>query len=213
MKTLKRLLLLAPLALAGACVDTNAPVQLFSVCAPPAADNCTFSATCDAQYIGVNTVDLAAAPQRFWIFVEVHNQLVQNDDGGIGRVNTNDAYLQEVHVTYRGLPLDPTAHLLQSVVPANGTSVVSLFPMTEATIAQLGTLGLAGTVDLVAVVTVKGILGDGSKWESAPWELPIRVCTGCIGTFGCPTVGDILVNCPPTPNGAQLPASYACVTP
>jgi hypothetical protein len=208
MKTFTRLLLLGSLGLATACVDTNAPIQIYAICAPPDADTCSFAAKCDAQYIGVNTVDTAAA-QRYWLFVEVHNQLPVNEDGGIGRVNTNDAYVQEVTVTYRGLTLPAASHLLQSVVPAAGTSVISIFPLTEATVAAIG--AVAGTVDIVAVVTLKGLLADGSKWESAPWEIPIRVCTGCLGTFGCATATDILVNCPPTPNGAQQPATYACV--
>lgn len=213
MKTLTRLLLLAPLLLAGGCIDDKAPIEMFSICAPPAGDSCEFTAECDAQYIGQNYLDIALA-QSLWMFLEVHNQLLQNDDPGTGRVNTNDAFVQDVLVSFRGLDLPSTRHKLQSTVPANGTAVISVFPMTEETVAALGLLGIVGTVDVVAKVRLRGILGDGTTWETAPYEIPVRVCVGCLGgPFGCPTAGDRLVTCPPNSNGTQLPVSYACVTP
>jgi hypothetical protein len=197
MKTLTRFLLLAPLLLSGGgCIDNKATIEMFSICLPAAGDACKFAAKCDAQYIGQNYLDISLA-QHLWLFVEVHNQLLPNDDPGTGRVNTNDAFIQDVLVSFRGLTLPSTRNKLQTVVPANGTAVISIFPMTEETVAALGLL-----------------LGDGTTWETASYEIPVRVCDGCLGgPFGCPTLGDQLVTCPPDSNGTQLPVQYACVTP
>ena len=210
MKTLKRLLLLAPLALAGGCIDNKPVVEMFGVCAPPDADACSFDAECDGFYLGDVVVDIDSA-QRLILFLEVHNQLLPNDDPGTGRVNTNDAFVQEVFVTFRGLDLDATSHRLQQVVPANGTTVIAAFPVTEEAVAQLGTLGIVGVVDFIAQVRLRGILGDGSDFETAQYEIPVRVCNGCLPGVGpCADPAQFLVGCPADP-GAQAPTTVACV--
>jgi hypothetical protein len=211
MKTLKPALLGTALLLAGGCVDDKPVVELFGICAMPGADDCTFGGECDAFYIGDIVTDLAAA-NRLWLVIEVHNQLLPNDDPDIGRVNTHDAFVQEVRVEFDGLPLDETSHRLQNVVPAAGSTVISVFPLTEETVAQL--VGVVGSVNIVAKVRLRGVFGDASEFETEPFEIPVRVCTGCLGVpGGCATAGDFVVSCPPVNQGSQLPVTYACVSP
>ncbi len=221
MKTATRILL-ASLLLASACVDDKPVVQMRHVCAPPDdATSCSFDAECDGVYLGEYVFDVASA-SRLTLFVEVGNQMLDNANPELGRVNTHDAYVQQVDITYRGaLALDPTAHLLQRLIPANGSSVVTLFPITEASAAQLGGLGLpaGASAEVVAEVRLSGKLADEStEFETAAYEIPIRVCNGCIPVFGCVDPLQFLVTCPPdlvtlAPLQGQLPLGLACVDP
>jgi len=221
MKTATRILL-ASLLLATACVDDKPVVQMKHVCAPPDdATACSFDAECDGVYLGEYVFDVASA-SRLTLFVEVANQMLDNANPELGRVNTHDAYVQQADVTYRGaLALDPTTHLLQRMVPANGSSVVTLFPITEASAAQIGTLGLpaGASAEIVAEVRLRGKLGDEStEFDTAAYEIPIRVCNGCVPVFGCVDPLQFLVTCPPdlvtlAPLQGQHPLGRACVDP
>jgi hypothetical protein len=215
-------LLLASLLLATACVDDKPVVQLKHVCAPPQdATTCSFDAECDATYLGENVFDVSLAP-RLTLFVEAENQLLDNADPELGRVNTHDAYVQQVDVTYRGaLALDPTSFLLQRMIPANGSSVLTLFPITEASAAQISGLGLpaGASAEIVAEVRLSGVLGDeATTFDTAAYQIPIRVCNGCVPVFGCADPLQFLVTCPPdlvtlAPLQGQHPLGRACVDP
>jgi hypothetical protein len=210
MKT--RLALLLPLlALAGCRVDNNGSVYLAAICAP-ADETCSFRAACDAQFIGMNAVDVATT-NIHWLMVEVHNQLPDNAAEDTNRTNTNDAFVQEYEVEYEGValptargPVPGSAH-----VPANGTAVISVLPIDEVTGNALGTIvGVAGaTLDIVAKVRLKGVYGDTTKFETGLFEVPIRVCRGCIGAIAC-TAPEVAAYCP---QAGQVPSAAACVTP
>ena len=225
---MKTRLLLAALVAAhlAACVDDRPVVQPKHVCSPPDdATACAFEDSCGAVYLGEYVFDVAQAP-RLTLFVEVENQLLPNGDPDTGRVNTHDAYVQRVSVSYRGaLPLPDSGHRLQRLIPAGGTGVVTLFPITEATAAEIATLAGAGglaagaSAQIVAEVRLGGQYGDLTDFETAIWELPIRVCNGCTSTFGCSDPSEpFLVTCPPDlvtlqPIQGQLPMSAGCVGP
>lgn len=222
MKLTNRTLLLAPLLLA-ACVDNKATVELRHVCAPPeTAAECSFAESCDAVSLAPFQFDVSAGSPRMWMFVEVGNQLENNGNPGLGRVNTNDAFVQEAVITYEGggLALSEASHRLQQMVPPEGTQVLSLYPLPDSAAFELSTFTITGLVDIVAKLKLKGVYGDGSAFESAAYEIPIRVCNGCLnsgGLTGCPKVGDLLFTCPPgvVLGGlvSQTPASFECVTP
>jgi hypothetical protein len=215
MKTSSRLLALAPIALA-ACVETKVPIEMFGICALPEPDACSFEATCDGFYLGPNVIDISTA-ERLWLIVEVHNQLLSNEDPDLGRANTHNAYIQDVRMTFSGLDLPATRHDIQQVVPADGTSVISIYPITEETVTALGAAGIVGVVDIIANVRLVGVLGDSSEFETEVYEIPVRVCDGCIPIDTCPA-GTFLGTCPPDPITlqpiqGQFPRTAACFTP
>jgi len=207
----RRLLLaLAALAATSGC-STKAPVVSFNVvCAVPTdAASCSYSNTCDAQYIGEVALDVGAGGDHILLPTEVHNQAadVSDNDTAIGRVNNHDAYLQQIDVEYSG-GVSPTTTRLQQWIPVNGSAVVSIIPIPR------GTTGLpapaAGTsVTIMAKVKGKGIFGDGTSFETPDFELPIRICSGCTGALPVCTAPAVPIACP---NAFQAPAKYGCST-
>src|SRR5574342_645064 len=118
MKT-RRALLLSLLS-AAACADNNASVRISALCLPPEdPTSCTFSSTCDAQFIGQTVIDVGAT-NHLWTIVQVDNLLPNNAKPDTFRTNTNDAFVQEYEVEYSGFPLSTgTGTVLGSaVIPA-----------------------------------------------------------------------------------------------
>lgn len=207
----RRLLpLLVALAAAGSCAVKAPTVAFTTICAPPDGGSCTFAATCDAQYIGPSVMDVAVTNQ-LWLTVEVHNQAADNSDKTIGRANTQDAYLQEIDVSYSGAVAIPaTATRMQQRVPANGTAVVSIFPIPVSAGVAAATLGGAAAADVVAKVKGKGIFGDDTSFETPVYEVPITICNGCLGPTTCadPTQ-TVVALCPPN-DGQRPTGAPAC---
>lgn len=202
--------LIAAFLLAATGCTRQAPVVDFTtICAPPEdPTTCTFSESCDAQYIGEALVDLGQV-NRLWLVVETRNQVVDASDAGAGRRNGQDAHLQEIRVDYGGaLGLANVSTRVAQTIPAEGTAAVSVF------LEGLGAAAVpAGTTQLVvAKVRGRGVFGDGTSFETPPWEVPVKLCVGCIGPVpACPTAGDVVFTCPPT--WGQTPLSAECATP
>ena len=212
MKT--RLALLLPLLALAGCADNNASVRVSAICAPPDdAKACTFAATCGAQYIGQNVLDVAPATPYYELQVQVDNQTAKNDNSGAFRTNTADAFVQETEVEYLGVPL-PTQRgpvLGSATVPAGGTAVISVVPIDTTNGATLkAAVGAGGYVDLVAKMRLRGVFADTTAFETGVYEVPIRVCNGCTTVPPCTTAGEVSYPCP---KAGQTPASYTCAKP
>jgi hypothetical protein len=214
MKTRRALLL--PLLAATACTaQNNASVKISGVCLPPEDPTaCTFQATCESQSIGPNEMDVHET-NRLWAIIQVDNQAPDNENLATGKLNTNDAYVQEVHVEYSGAPLPTTTApvLGSAVVPAAGSAVISVLPVPEIVGTYLQGIGIpaSGQIDIVAKMRLRGVYGDTTKFETGVFELPLRVCNGCLPALTC-TAPAFPLTCPPDSPGQQ-PASSACVTP
>lgn len=201
---------LALLLAVSACRDNNASVELFGICSFP--DTCTFSGKCGTFTLEVPTLDLAiSANDQLWLAIEVHNQLQNNADPTSGRTNTNDAFVQEYAVEYEGLPLAGISGRMLQTVPANGTAVITLFPITTAVGRALTTLvtplqnppEAAPYRDIVAKVRVKGIYANGSEFETGSMEIPVHVCKNCLSNTACAFSA---ATCPPQSQG-QVPVN------
>jgi hypothetical protein len=205
-------LLLPLLALAACRVDNNGSVRVEGICSPPTdPSSCSFSSTCSAQYIGPNTVDVSFGTS-LWTVIQVNNLLPDNTNITSNKTNTNDAYVQEYAVQYDGVTLpDSSGPILGSaVVPAGGSTVISVLPLNVASTAGLVGSGQVPS-EFIAKVKLKGVLGDTTKFETAEFQVPITVCNGCLASYklAC-AAGTSPVYCP---NQGQLPASEKCVTP
>lgn len=188
------LALAALAAVAQGCAPVNtASIEPYALCSMP--DDCTFSETCDAQYIGIPTLDVAGQTEM-WLAFELHNRLANNEDEGTGQANTHDAHFESYTVDYSGasglLPpstgeLPSFASSVQQVIPASGTAVVGAFVVPQALVNELAASTEIPTgPDYVTVqlkVKFKGRYDDGTKWW-APMALPLRLCRNCVG-FVC----------------------------
>lgn len=191
--TLLSVALLGALAGASGCVENRASVQLQAICVP--TDDCTFADTCDAQYIGYPTLDVSTSPAGvLWLLVQVGNQLPNNEDLDVGRTNTNDAHVDETYVEFEGARGGTASVGSNYLVPAEGTAVISVQLDLSTAIVPAG-----GTAEVLAHVRLRGYFDDGSRFESGDFPVLVRVCDGCVGTFGCAV-------CPPDSDG-QLPAT------
>lgn len=193
----------------AACADNRASVQIRGICAGP-TDSCTYSSKCDLYALGEFAFD-ASFGQPMTLAVEVHNQLKENADVSSGRLNTNDAHVTEVIAEYDGgLPQSST--LVQQTVPANGTAVIFAYPFSTATADYLDLAGIAGTQVIVAHMRLKGILDDGSSFETGAIDIPVTVCTDgtattCVSLPGCAGGKTLLGFCP---SGVQNPSTAIC---
>jgi hypothetical protein len=208
---------------ASACrVDNNTSVQVKAICAPPEdPTSCTFAATCDAQFIGISTFD-ASATSMLWLLAQLDNQTPNNADPDTYRTNTNDAYVTGISVAYTGPVAVPSwsEPIGPYLVPANGSAVVSIFPIDTSTPAAfdassaITTAAATAPFRLTANVRLRGIYQDQREWETAELPVVVDVCNGCIGsaaTFDCDTATSVIdapAVCPP--NFGQSPASTAC---
>jgi hypothetical protein len=221
--------LLPLLALTGCTEDNNVSVQVYGICAPPDAE-CSFTGECEAYTLAPFALDVGVTDHH-WTFIEVHNQTLNNANGDTGQGNTHDAYVEVAEIEYEtpGLPagtvttpVPSVADRLESgpmVVPAEGTAVVGLYPITRQ-VGQIlaaringGTAAQrAATYDVIARVRLRGFYADQSEFETAEFPLRIRVCVGCITVFGCddPATPEIepTAFCPPNPG--QAPLSVIC---
>jgi hypothetical protein len=180
------------------CADDRASIQIQAVCAP--TDDCTFGGRCDAQFIGYPTLDTATSTtDRLWLFLQVENQLPDNEDPESGRLNTNDAHIDETTIEYEGPALPTVAVGSNFSVQASSTSVVSVDLIPE----SVGDLLPGGNYELVARVRFRGYYDDDTRFETGEFPITVRICSGC-APAACTGFG----TCPPTSEG-QRP--LACV--
>lgn len=175
---------------AGGCITENrASLQTQAICFPTA--DCTFGATCGAQYIATPTLDKgASADDTLVLFLQIANQLPNNEDRSVGRTNTNDAHIDETVIEYEGAMGGTQASGSSFRVPASGTAVVSAsFTLTNAA---------AGEV--LAHLRFRGYYDDGTRFETGDFPIAIDVCaTGCAPvactTAACPAEGQRPLEC------------------
>src|SRR5512147_3013020 len=111
--------LLGALAAASGCVDNRASVQVQYLCEP--TPDCTFSNGCDTQYAGYVIYDPATSTAGgVVVFLNVKNQLADNSDVTLGRLNTNDAHVDETRVELEGLVSGQQTLAANAHIPAGG---------------------------------------------------------------------------------------------
>ena len=192
MKT--RLAAVVATSLALACAQDNNAVQLYAICSPP--DSCTFGATCDKYAMDVPTLDVTtSATGVLLLAIEVHNQAANNADPTAGRVNTHDAFVQEYDVAWKDSALPPVKGRITQTVPAAGSTVVAV-PIQPP----------LAPGRFVAKLSLRGVFGDQSGFTTAPLEIAVAVCSGCLAaqTAACtkpcpPNIGQLPIACGTTP--------------
>jgi hypothetical protein len=193
---------LVPLALLfglGCGADNRSSVVLVDVCAPPAPDTkagaCIYPAKCDLFLVGLPEIDVAVAP-TLELPVQMNNQLASNADTSVGRVNTNDAFIEEYRIRYEGLALTAVRVPASDTVLAGGTIAPAITVMPISTVGELKKLvGGGGSITVIADVHAVGRYGDERTFETGELRIPVSVCSGCLTLGSCPP-GTTLVACP-----------------
>jgi hypothetical protein len=173
---LRSIIAAALAALAAACADNNASLKWGPICFP--TQDCTFSESCDAQWIGPVEF-VAAGTNPLALFVEVANQRPSTENEGQGQLDTATAYVRELVIedASGAETVVPVAY----VVPTSGTAVITLLiPPPAAT----------GNYE----VRLRGAWGDETSFETAALVIPVRVCAAaacdfvpsCAAGTGCP---------------------------
>ena len=213
-------LLLALGALAG-CNKTNASILIEETCAPPKPDatsgGCVWdSGTCSATPLDTYWIDLSYG-LKFFLGVQVDNQLTNNADATLGQVNTHDAFVDTYSVTYAtagapagtSVPAITAPPQIQNTVPAAGSAVIGINPIDGDALAALMTAAQAAggaSFRVIATVKLHGYLGDGSSFQSEERKYPIDVCWGCVAVPVC-TGTKVLHSCP---DPIQWPSNSSC---
>lgn len=225
MKT--RALYLALLGLAASsisCSEDFPSVHPFGICAPAEdATECAPDGPCERYLTGQAVLDtqvgVAGIFNELVFFVQFNNQLPNNDDPTTGRVNTNDAEIDEYRITFapqdgRIRLQDRTVLTVAPPVPAGGlTSAIVTFIPEETTrelADQMATLGLGETLVTAEVRAAGRYWTRTDRFETAPFKLPVRVVNAVFTGFQCQNPTDVVVAV--CPNVGQT-ATFACEAP
>jgi hypothetical protein len=201
------------LLLSLACSQSNfGTVELFQLCFPPTPDStggCALPANkCDKVQADVSVLDVGTAPDLL-LLLQINNQQPNNADTSTGRINTNDALVLEYRIRFEGANLTPVVVPATPVqVPAANSQVAFIPVVPRSTTNQLRSIvtGVNPTT-VFAFVKAAGRFYDDRTFETGEYRIPVDVCNGCVGVFGCLApkirVGVCLQD-------GQLPATISC---
>jgi hypothetical protein len=199
-------------ALAG-CSAEFSGVAIYEICSPPdpeaTSGSCLYPATCSAQFGGTPKLDVLTAALPFRLPVQINNTLPDNSDPANGRINTNNAVIETLELTYTGVALDPVTVPTSIRVGTNGSSGALLELIPVAYFPSLVPAG-AATTSLVVNVRGRGVLDSQSSFTTAWFQVPVQICAGCLAG-SCPP-GTVVASCPGTAPGATSPGQSASVT-
>jgi hypothetical protein len=155
---------------------------------------CVLSASTLEDIFG--TVDPAVAA-TYTMGLVVANELPNNANAVIGRLNSNDFQIEQVRIGYSSPDGSIKASLAEQVVPANGlvltgtSNAVGTVVFPPAIITALK--GSSGTIRVS--VRAEGHLLDGAAAKSSTYEYAIQVCAGCGATTPACTAPKVAFVC------------------
>ena len=217
-----RTLAAATLALGlSACAQQMGAVSITAICSPPTPEvgstggySCTYPAEC-ATFITTGKLDATTARLDFRLPLQFVNQLADNSSTPDGRVNTNDATVQSLEVTYAGGGyLEPWNVAVSIPVATAGTSsaLVALIPLQY--FPSMAPASPSATAHYVVSVRAHGVFASGDAFTSAWFQVPVDVCAGCLSNMGGCATGSVPVFCPAPAPGQVSPgqtAGFACI--
>jgi hypothetical protein len=216
-----RTLSAAALALGlSACAAQSSAVSIYALCVPPAPDattgGCLYTATCSATLAGTPELDGRTAKDTFRLPVQINNLLTDNSSKPDGRVNTNDAFIQSLEITYSGgnyvAPWNP---LVAITVPTAGSAGTLLPLIRVQDFPALMPSTPAGTAHIVVNVRAHGVLASQDAFTTAWFAIPVDVCDNCLSVGITCTAPAVPAYCPSSAtNGPPGQTAFAaCVTP
>ncbi|MCE9571523.1 MAG: hypothetical protein K8W52_00055 [Deltaproteobacteria bacterium] len=200
MASLRSAFVLATLAAAAGCAadSGDSPLLILANAAP--ADGCTFSASASGSFFATGIVDVlyagtsgtyVAAPlvENTTIVDETnHPELVSHRTANLRGLHvsitfTDDAVVsaaEQASMKADGL-LQFDARFAGTVAPNGGTGAFPVEVVSNALLQRISTAinGGTGRVGLMVDMRAFGDLG-GDNAESASFQYPVEVCTGCL---------------------------------
>jgi hypothetical protein len=200
---MKRLALLLPLLALAACRQNGASVQIQAICA--ATSTCTFSNSCGAVALGNPVLD-PGLTDYLTLILQLENQLPDNANGNLGKLNTNDAHVDEGVVDYEGALSGSAVVPASGLVKATSTGLifVDVIPATRGP-ALVAAPAFPLFSEVLATIRLRGYYDDGTRFETADFPVTVQVSSGtsafpesavatCPGA--CPHVGQWPAACP-----------------
>jgi hypothetical protein len=198
----------------SACSAEFAPVAIQSICAPPTpasgGGGCLYPATCEASFAGTPVLDVTTAQFDFELPFQINNALTSNASVVDGRINTNDAFIQSLEMTYAGATLQPWSVSQAITVPTSGSSGALLRLIPVQYFPALVPPGTA-TTSLVVSVRAHGILASQDSFTTAWFQVPVTICAGCLDFNVCASGSVLVASCPASAPGAISPGQSASI--
>lgn len=192
MKT-RALLLALPAVLLGSCRDNRVSVDIQQICYPTA--ECSFGATCDKVVLGTPLLDVASltANAPGVLVLQLENQMPDNTNTATGRLNSNDAHIDQAAIEYEGGGLSRDVfNVGNHRIPAGGTATLGIEVVRWQNGTPLRTAYGAGLRSIVAKIRLRGYTDDGARFETGEFPATLDLCSGCVSA--CPP--DKEVACP-----------------
>lgn len=176
--------ILAALAAAG-CVPNDASVRLFALCFPPTpseSGGCSYPATCGSLLLGGLEFDVSSTASDgplIWP-IQVDNQRTSNADRS-GGTETAIAWIEGYRISYTSAVVSiPDVDIGISRHPVNpGGSSVVIAPVVPRNVGTLlSELAPAGKSAITAELKAYGKYGDGSSFETGPFQVQVTACKG-----------------------------------
>jgi hypothetical protein len=181
----RTLALLVAAGLAG-CVGNNSSVEMAAICS--FTEDCTFSGECDTMMGAKPWVDVSMTDEMI-LMVQFNNQVPNNENVEVGRLNTKDARITSYEVTYDPGDIAGGTIDVNYLIPAGGTAVLPVWVVIPGSGADLS-LGavppnpLTGAASVVAHVVARGSYQDGGDFKTAEYDVALDVLNGG-GPAGC----------------------------
>jgi hypothetical protein len=181
MKT-RALLLALPLLGVAACTDNGASIQIQQICAP--SKDCTFSNKCDQAAMANPRLDTSVTSNLI-VILQLANQLPDNSDADLKRLNTNNAHVDQAVVDYTGALSGSVTMDAQASIPAGGTQLIwiELIPSFLGTALTTTPPAYPDFIPVGTNLRLRGFYDDGTRFETAKFPLTVEVETG--GTLVC----------------------------
>ncbi len=196
----------------SACAAEFSPIAFFAICAPPAPDAtagaCVYPATCANSFAGTPLLDATTAGTDFRLSFQITNPLVNNADNANGRVNTNDAIVQSYEIQYPGTSLATVTVPAAVTVPTAGTAG-ALVPLIPAQYFPMLAPPGSATTTLTLNLRAHGVLASQDPFTTAWFQVPVKICSGCLDFNVCGTGSVLLASCPSSVAGAISPGQSA----
>jgi hypothetical protein len=185
------LVILLGTAASSGCAPDRGSLEAFAICAM--TKDCTFKNECDLVVMGAIQYD-SGATVALEFPIQLNNQLLNNANPALGRVNTNDAHVTGYILDFDpGGPADMTLEVGHHTVPAASSQLVWVYAAPPS----------SPTGNYSVNISFFGYYDNGHEFETPPFPIALEV-----GTFtaACP-VGEVLT-C-----GNSFQSVYACDTP
>ncbi|MBW2459809.1 MAG: hypothetical protein JRI68_35285 [Deltaproteobacteria bacterium] len=177
------------------CTETNSTIFIRQVQVPDPDDQCVVRADPSSLYTGYGFLDTGIGDGAYQATMLVGNQMIRRGDNDTMRTETGRVQLYEAELEvfdYAGALLNEYTMPVSGFADP-GTGTEPGWGLSGATLVDAGSAGAAGGgtgQTVVARVKLYGVSLGGEEVETAPWDFPVFVCSGCLSCIEPDTCED-----------------------